>query len=169
MPSVPNHMSKSSLFFSLRLSFSSTKCSAIVEQRSAIKFCMRNNISAAVTYRMLQKDFGDETMSQKNVSKWYRDFKEGRERVDDLQCSGRPSTSIYDQNINKMKEMVLGNHRLTIRELVDIVGISFGSVPTILKDHLGLRRVKSRLVPKFLNFFEKEHRVQACEAMLSDY
>ena len=64
--------------------------------------------------------------------------------------------------------MVLGN-RLTFRELVDMVGISFGSVQTILKDHLGLRRVKSRLVPKFVNFFEKEHRVQACEGMLSDY
>ena len=50
-----------------------------------------------------------------------------------------------------------------------MVGITFGSVQTILKDHFGLRRVKSRLVPKFLNFFEKEHRVQACEAMLSDY
>ena len=31
---------------------------------------------------------------------------------------------------------------------------------TILKYHLGLRRVKLRLVPKFLNFFEKERRVQ---------
>ena len=45
--------------------------------------------------------------------------------------------------------------RLTIRELVDIAGISFGSVQTILKGHLGLRRVKSRLMLKFLNFFEK--------------
>ena len=50
-----------------------------------------------------------------------------------------------------------------------MVGISFGSVQTILKDHLGLRRVKSHLVSKFLNFLEKERRVQACEAMLSDY
>ena len=50
-----------------------------------------------------------------------------------------------------------------------MVGISFGSVQTILKDNLGLRRVNSRLVPKFLNFFEKERRGQACEAMLSDY
>ena len=65
--------------------------------------------------------------------------------------------------------MVLGNRRFTIQELVDMVGISFGSVPRILKDHLILRRAKSRLVPKFLNFFEKERRVQACEAMLSDY
>ena len=38
-----------------------------------------------------------------------------------------------------------------------------------MKDHLGLRRVKSSVVPKFLNFFKKERRVQACEAMLSDY
>lgn len=39
-----------------------------------------------------------------------------------------------------------------VRELADMVGISFGSVQTILKNHLGLRRFKSRLVPKFLNF-----------------
>ena len=88
---------------------------------------------------MLQKAFGDETMSRKNVYKWYRDFKEGRERVDDLQRSGRPSTSIDDQTINKIKEMGLANRRLTIRELVDMVGISFGSVQTSLKDHLGIR------------------------------
>ena len=50
-----------------------------------------------------------------------------------------------------------------------MVGILFGYVQKILKDHLGLRRVKSGLVPKFLNFFEKERRIQACEAMLSDY
>ena len=95
---------------------------------------------------MLQKAFGDETMSQKNVYKWYRDFKEGRERVDDLQRSRRPSTSIIDQ---KIKEMVLGNRRLTIRELVDMVGISFGSRQKILKDHLGLRRVKSKKIVAF--------------------
>ena len=87
-------------------------------------------------------------MSQKNVYEWYRDFKEGRERVDDFQRSGRPSTSIDDQNINKIKEMVVGNRRLTIRELADMVGISFGSVQTILKDHLGIRRIKSSLVAK---------------------
>ena len=71
-------------------------------------------------------------MAQKNIYKWYRDFKEGRERVDDLQRSGRPSTSIDDQNISKIKEMKLGS-RLKIRELVDMVGISFISVQIILK------------------------------------
>ena len=92
--------------------------SNFVEQRS--KFCLRNDISAAETSQKMFTS-GTEILS-----------------VDDLQRSGRPSTSVDDQNIKKIKEMALG-----------------------------LRRVK--LVLKFLKFVEKEGRVQACGAMLSDY
>ncbi|KAM8703180.1 hypothetical protein ACLKA7_007889 [Drosophila subpalustris] len=53
---------------------------------------------------MLRKAFGNTTMSQKNVYKWYKDFKKGRGRVDDLERSGRPSTSTDDQHVSKMKE-----------------------------------------------------------------
>ena len=73
--------------------------SEFVEQRSAIKFCLRNEILVAETFRMLQKDFGDLTMSQKNVYKGYRDFKEGRERVDDLERPGRPSLNTISKDI----------------------------------------------------------------------
>ena len=65
--------------------------------------------------------------------------------------------------------MVLKNRRLTIRDVADSLQISFGSVQAILKNDLGLRRVKSRLVPKTLHFFDKERRVNICETMLSDY
>ena len=47
--------------------------SEFVEQRNAIKFRLRNKISVAETFRMVQKAFGDLTMSQKNVNKWYKD------------------------------------------------------------------------------------------------
>ena len=77
----------------LKVIFSIFTMSEFVGQRYAIKFCLRNGISIAETFRILQKDFGDLTMLQKNVYKWYKDFKEGRERVDDLERPGRPSTS----------------------------------------------------------------------------
>ena len=136
-----------------RVHFSIFTMFELIEQGSAIKFCLRNEISAAETLRMLRKAFGNSIMSQKNVYKWYNDFKEGRERVDDLERSGRLSTSTVDQHVNKVKELVLKN-RLTVKDLTDMIGISEESVKTILKT---------------LNFLEKSRRVDVCETMLSDY
>ena len=73
---------------------------------------------------MLQKAFGDLTMSQKNVYKWYKDFKEGRELVDDLEHPGRPSTSTDEQHVNQIKELVLSGRdtvtfiRLKVTEIL---------------------------------------------------
>ena len=86
---------------------------------------------------MLQKAFGDLSMSQKNVYKWYKDFKEGRERVDDLQRPGRLSTSTDEQRVNQIKELVHKNRRLTIKDLADTIDISRGSLETVSKDILG--------------------------------
>ena len=80
-------------------------------------------------------------MSQKNVYKWYRDFKEGRERVDDLERPGRPLTSTDEQHVNQIKELVHKNRRLTIKDLADTTGISRGSLNTVSKDILGRQLV----------------------------
>lgn len=152
------------------LRFSSiSKMSHFVEQRICIKFCLRNNISASETIIMLQKAYGEEALSKTRIYEWYKMFKEGREEVGDEERRGRPMTSINDQNIEQVKDLVLKNRRLTIRDLAEAVNISIGSVQAILSDSLQLKRVKSRLVPKTLNFFEKENRMNICKLMLSDY
>ena len=114
--------------------FSIFTISEFVEQRGAIKFCLRNEISVAETFRMLHKAFRDLTMSQKNVYKWYKDLKEGRERVDDLERPGRPSTSTDEQYVNQIKELMHKNRRLTIGDLADTIRISRGSLNTVSKD-----------------------------------
>ena len=44
------------------------------------------------------------------------------------------------------------NHRITIREVAEDVGISVGSCHAIFSDILGLNRVTAKLVPTLLNF-----------------
>ncbi|KAG5343484.1 MOS1T transposase, partial [Acromyrmex charruanus] len=87
--------------------------SEIMEQRSAIKFCVRNGISAAETLRMCQKAYGDGALSQARVFAWHRMFKEGRESVQDEPRAGRPSTSTDVIHVQKIRDLVLANRRLT--------------------------------------------------------
>lgn len=68
-------------------------------------------------------------------------------------------------NVKQMKNSVLKNCQLTIIDLADALGISNGSVKSILKDILGLKRVNPR---QRLNIFDGGRRVKVCKKMISD-
>ncbi|KOC60647.1 Putative uncharacterized protein FLJ37770 [Habropoda laboriosa] len=96
-------------------------------------------------------------LSKTQAYEWYKAFKEGREEVQDLPRSGRPSTT--DENIEKIKKMVIENRRLSVRELAHEVEMSHMSVHNILTEVLRIRRVAVRLLPK-------EHRKVIAEDMI---
>ena len=48
--------------------------------------------------------------------------------------------------------------RITIREVADDVGISFGSCQAIFTHILGMKRAAVKIVTKLLNFVEYGHR-----------
>ena len=90
---------------------------------------------------MLKVAYGECTVSQKSVYKWYKLFTEGREEVNDDARPGRPSTSTTSENTEAVKKIVMENRRITIREVAEDVGISVGSCHSIFSDILGLKRV----------------------------
>ena len=73
---------------------------------------------------MLNIAFGESAMSKTRVYEWYKRFQEGREEVEDDERPGRPSTSTTDENVEKVKEMIMNDRRITIREVANEVGIS---------------------------------------------
>ena len=98
-----------------------------MDQRICIKFCVTNGIKCSKTLEMLKVAYGECTVSQKSVYKWYKLFTEGREEVSDDARPERPSTSTTNENTEAVKKIVMENRRITIKEVAEDVGISVGS------------------------------------------
>ena len=63
--------------------------------------------------------------------------------------------------------MILDNRRNTIIQVADDVGISFGSCQAIFMDVLGMKRAGAKIVPKLLNFEQKQLRMDIAQEMLT--
>ena len=58
------------------------------------------------------------TLDRSNVYWWYKMFAEGREDLNDEERTGRPSTSTTDENIDKVKKIVLVNRSQPLEKLL---------------------------------------------------
>ena len=106
-------------------------------------------------------------MSRTQVQLLYNRFKEGREDVNDNARPGRPNTSTTEENIEAMKKMTLDNRQITMIEVANDVGISFGSCQTIFMDVLGMKLALAKIVPKLLNFKQKQRRIDIAQEMFT--
>ena len=79
-----------------------------IEQRICLKFCVANGTSCAESLKMSEKAYDELTLWKRRAYEWYSAFKCSRD-VEDLLRSGRPSTSLTEVNIVKVKEMVTEN------------------------------------------------------------
>ena len=87
---------------------------------------------------------------------------EGRESVTDEERSGQPATSRAEENIAKIRQIVLENRRLTVRGIAEQVNIDRETVRKILSEDLDMRKVCAKMVPKELTIEQKQRRVTIC-------
>ncbi|KAJ8948324.1 hypothetical protein NQ318_019308 [Aromia moschata] len=103
-------------------------------------------------------------MSKTQTYEWYKEYKAGREIVEDLPSSGRPSTSTTADNIDRIKTLVLENRHTSVGSRVRHID---NDSSWYLSDILGMERDAARLVPKELNVLQKEHRKHVALHMVS--
>ncbi|UYV78442.1 hypothetical protein LAZ67_16001387 [Cordylochernes scorpioides] len=137
-----------------------------MDQRTCIKFCVKNEIKCTDAFRMLTVAYGEATLDRSNIYRWYKIFSEGREDVNDEERAGRPSTLTTDEKINEVEKMILANRRITVREVAEDLNISIGSCHSIFINDLGMRWVAAKFVPKLLNCDQKQHRMNIANEML---
>ena len=112
-----------------------------LEQRCAIKFCVKLGESASVTFEKLKLAYGAHSLSRAQVFRWHKSFLEGREHVENEPRSGRHSTSKTDENVEHVRALVRSNRRLTIRMMSEQLNLNTFTVNQILKDDLGVRKI----------------------------
>ena len=105
--------------------------------------------------------------------RWVKAFKAGKFSVEDDTRPGKPKTSVTKANIAAniaaVKIMVEQDARLPVKDIASCTGISEGSVQTILKNRLDLRKVCSRWVPHLLTEEQKTQRLRCAQEFLKTY
>ena len=100
-------------------------------------------------------------MGKTQVFKWFSSFESGEMSIDGQPRFGRPSTARTDENVEKIREIILEDRRRTNKEVLEKSGVTWSSVQRILSEDLGMRRVVAKFVPRMLTAPQKQSRVEA--------
>ena len=101
--------------------------------------------------------------------RWVKAFKAGKFSVEDDTHSGRPKTSVTKASIAAVKIVLEQDARSSVKYIASCTGISEGSVQTILKKRLDLRKVCARWVPHLLTEEQKTQRLKCARELLKTY
>ncbi|XP_018349932.1 PREDICTED: histone-lysine N-methyltransferase SETMAR-like [Trachymyrmex septentrionalis] len=137
------------------------------EFRVLIKHCFLMGKNTVEAKQWLDKHYGTSAPGKSTIIDWYADFKRGRTDTDDAHRSGRPNEAVVPEKIKQVHKLVLSDRKLKLDDIADIVKISKGSVFTILHDHLSMRKLCSKWVPRLLTVDQKQQRVDDSESCLA--
>ena len=104
-------------------------------------------------------------MLRTHVFEWHKRSK-GHEEVEDDSRSGRPSTSRTEVNVERVRQVVHGDHWLTVRMIASQLDLTKDSVWKIITEDLGIRKVCAEMVPRLLNDDQKECCMQVCQDII---
>ena len=77
------------------------------EQRSVIRFLWSKVYQGPAIYQILSARYGHSVLPQRSVYEWIEKLKNGRTNVTLGKGTGRPSTAITEDNIERARDMVL--------------------------------------------------------------
>lgn len=140
-------------------------CTAL-EQRSVIRFLSSEGVKPMEIHRRMTVQYGDSCLSLQQVYEWCRKFKSGIVSIEDAQRPGQAHRVVTDANIARAEEIVMDNRRITLKEIAQMLEISYGSAQNIVHNVLQFNKVSARWVPRQLTSELKERRVDACEELL---
>ena len=139
-----------------------------LEIRAVIKYFCKKGIPPKGIHEDFIETLGNES-PYITVKKWAAEFKRGRESVGDDGRPGRLKDASPDENVNLLHTLVMCDKRRDLQSIASEVGISFGSVQSILTKILGVSKIAARWVQRMLTNDQKRTRFDFSRYLLSRY
>ena len=105
-------------------------------------------------------------MSYDTVRCWKNKFESGVESIKNAPKSGRPKFASPKEIVSKIKEIIEGDARFTVRDIARKVGISLATVQLILNKNLEFWKIFAGWVPHLLTDEQNKQRVKVAKKLL---
>ena len=136
------------------------------EIRAYIKARSKLGCSLKKLMTEISTAFGPSCVSYDTVRRWKKKFESGVESIKNAPKSGRPKSASRKEIVSKIKEIIEGDARFTVRDIARKVGIPLSTVHLILKKHLKDRKISARWVPHLLIDEQKRQWVKVAKKLL---
>ena len=131
-----------------------------LEEWYAIKFYSKLGKNATETHGMLQTAF------RPSVFEWHKKSKEGRESVRDDERCGRSKVVRTPEFIGQIKNFMNKDRRVSIETISAQFDVSVGTVHTVIRKELKMRKICAKFVLRVLREGQKERRCQGSREMV---
>ena len=125
--------------------------SSKVEYRVVIRYLYLKDKTDKEIHGELAHVHGSSAPFYAQVKFWVGELKRGRTSLEDEARSGCPLDATDEEMCKKVRDLVYSDKRIQVEEIAQALGISHGSVSTILHDRLGMHKLTALLVPKSLS------------------
>jgi hypothetical protein len=107
-----------------------------MEQSTNIKFCFKTGQTATETFQIIKQAYGGNAFSRIWVFQWYARFPDGRENLEDVKGSGRPTSVGTPDKIETVRELISTNRRMILRVMEEELQTSRETIRIILVEDL---------------------------------
>lgn len=133
------------------------------EYRSVLKYLFLTGKSSQDIIEEMKKVHGDLCPSQATLYLHLLQFRRGIFTLEDDPKAGRPPSVCVEANVERIKKLIGEEPRLSTREIEERLKIGHVSIHRVLTEHLGMKRMNCRWIPKELTAQQKLARVASCK------
>ena len=136
------------------------------EHRTVIKFSIWKGLNTTKISKELDNVYKHSAPSYRTVTNWVAEFKDPKRALEDAPRMGRLSTITADENIEAVERTVMHDRQISIRHVAEELTIPKTAIHEIMNNHMGMKKVCTRWVPKLLTPIQRANRVDCCQELL---